>query len=143
MLAKQYNPVTLTNTLNASHLETHPKGASKLSDLPLCLSEWELNLRGCVEEGRQPPDDSTKRLALLRMLPTRQKQAIWDVANQLYPTFQDLLSKVHEMIRDEVDCKNGSSPMDIDQLDAEDAGGKWVSTGQTMIGKGPDGEEAI
>ena len=54
MLAKQYNPVTLTSTMNATHLESHPKGAAKLSDLPGCLSEWELNLRRCVQEGRTP-----------------------------------------------------------------------------------------
>ena len=143
MLAKQYNPMTLTNTMNASHMETHPRGATKLSDLPACLSEWELNLRRCVQEGRDPPNDATKRLALLRMLPAKEKQSIWNVANQLYPTFQDLLSKVHELIRDEVDNKNGVSPMDIDQLEVEGAADTWETTNQTLIGKGPDGEDMV
>ena len=47
------------------------------------------------------------------------------------------------MIRDEVDNKNGACPMDIDQLDNEDTNGDWVATNQTMVGKGPDGEETI
>ena len=41
MLNRQFNPRTLIGTLNAHQLETRPKGATKMSDLPGCLLEWE------------------------------------------------------------------------------------------------------
>ena len=103
-LCAQFNPKTIRGALNSQHLEMHPRKAKKLSDLPGCLAEWERNLRRCIAEGRVPPDEGTKRLALLKMLP--QREAIWDIADQLYPTFSELLIKVQKMIQDEI-CSDG------------------------------------
>ena len=118
-----------------------PGGAKKMSDMPMCLAEWERNLRRCTQEGRAQPDVETKRLALLNMLPTKQRDAIWDVANKLYPTFTDLLHKVQEMVSDDNDSKNSPSPMDVDDLGDDEKG--WTPTGQTLVGKGPQGEETL
>ena len=96
-LCRNFNPRTLQGTLNAQHLETHPNGASMMPDLPKCMLEWEKNLRRCVQEGRTPPNDETKRLALLRMIPATQRKEIWHTANKLYPTFAELLAKVNEL----------------------------------------------
>ena len=115
----------------AERLEKNPRGAKTLADIPQRMSEWELNLRRCVQEGRTPPGDATKRFALLRMLPQKQREAIWPVANKLYPSFQDLLLKIQEMVQDEVDIKNGAGPMDIDELEAGDGEDDWENTGQT------------
>ena len=88
-----------------------------MSDLPGCILEWERrNLRKCIEEGREPPSDERKRLALLKMLPPKNRAAIWDTANKLYPTFADLLAKTQEMIQDAIDAKNGVGPMDLDDM---------------------------
>ena len=100
----------------------HPRGASKLSDLPACLLEWERNLRRCVDEGRTPPAEETKRLALLRMLPTKQREKIYDVADQLYPTFTSLLTKVHLLIQEDTDERQGVGPMDVDQVEEGEEG---------------------
>ena len=64
MLSSQFNPRTLTSTMHAQHLETHPKGASTIKEMPAALLEWEKNLRRCLQEGRTAPNDETKRLAL-------------------------------------------------------------------------------
>ena len=92
LLCKQFNPRTLQSTLNAQELETRPKGASKMSEMPARLLEWEKNLQRCTQEGREQPRDDVKRLALLKMLPQKQWSKIWSVANKLYPTFSDLLA---------------------------------------------------
>ena len=130
-------------TMAANQLETHPRAASKMSELSGCIMEWDKNLRRCVQEGRTPPSDEAKRLALLRMLPTKQREKIWTNANQLYPTFPDLLSKVQELISDEFDAKQNGSQMDVDHVDDDDDEKGWVSTGETMTGTGQDGEEVI
>merc|ERR1739836_186912 len=57
-LHAQFNPKTIRGTLQSQHLEQHPRGAKKLSELPGCLAEWERNLRRCIAEGRVPPDDA-------------------------------------------------------------------------------------
>ena len=101
LLCAEYNPRTLSSTMTAQHLESHPKGASKLADLPSCLLTWEKNLQRGLLEGRSPPSEETKRLALLRMIPKEQREKLWDVADKLYPTFADLRAKVQEMIRDD------------------------------------------
>ena len=100
LLYGQFNPRTLSATMNAQYLERHPKGATKIAELPGCLLTWEKNLQRGISEGRTPPNDETKRLALLRMLPKQQREKVWEVANKLYPTFADLMAKVQEMIRD-------------------------------------------
>ena len=84
LLCKQFNPQTLQATLQAHQLETHPKPASRMSDLPQCILEWEKSLLRCAQEGRDPPSDGTKHLALLRMIPSKQRQQIWQTANKLY-----------------------------------------------------------
>ena len=142
LLYAQYNPQTLSSTMTAQHLESHPKGASKIADLPACLLAWEKNLQRGLKEGRTPPSDDTKRLALLRMLPKQQREKVWDVANKLYPTFADLMAKVQEMIRDDADSRQGMSPMELDNID-DDQEGAWEATGQTFSGKGPSGEEML
>ena len=71
-LAKQYNPRTIQGTLTAQHKEYNPRGATKMSELPGCLLEWERDLRRCQQEGRKCPDDEVKRLTLLKMLPPKQ-----------------------------------------------------------------------
>ena len=71
MLAKQFNARTLSSTLHAQDLETRPKGAAKMADLPQCMLEWERNLRRCIQEERSPPSDEAKRLARLRMIPPK------------------------------------------------------------------------
>ena len=63
MLAKQFNPRTLVSTMAAQDLETKPRGASKMSEMPARLFEWEKNIRRCIQEGREPPSDHVKRLA--------------------------------------------------------------------------------
>ena len=54
LLCKQFNPKTLMGTMAANQLETHPKAASKMSELSGCIMEWDKNLRRCVQEGRPP-----------------------------------------------------------------------------------------
>ena len=120
MLNRQFNPRTLTGIMNSQQLETRPKGATRMSELPGCLLEWEKNLRRCLQEGRTPPDDETKRLALLRMLPESQRKTIWPVANQLYPTFTALLNKVQELVQDEFDAKHEGSTSKIDRVEEEE-----------------------
>ena len=111
-----------------------------MSEMPARLLEWEKNLQRCITEGREPPNDEYKRLALLRMIPQKQRASIWETANKLYPTFAELLAKVQEMVQDDLDHKNGVSPMDIDNAEPE---GEWVNTGQTLTGKGANGEDTI
>ena len=48
LLCKQFNPQTLQATLQAHQLETHPKPANKMSDLPQCILEWEKSLLRCA-----------------------------------------------------------------------------------------------
>ena len=141
MLGRQFNNRTLQSTLTAKHLEDHPRGANKISEMPSRLLEWERNLRRCVEEGRDPPTDDNKRLALLKMLPAKQRDAIWDTANKLYPTFNELLSKVQEMVQDDLDSKASNAQMDVDALGDETA--EWKETGQILTGKGAKGEEVL
>ena len=78
----------------AQHKEQNPKGAKKMSELPGRIADWERDLRRCSQEGRSQPDEETKRLALLRMLPAKQREALWDTADKLYPTFAELLHKI-------------------------------------------------
>ena len=111
-----------------------------MADLPGCLAEWERNLRRCIAEGRAPPDEGTKRLALLRMLPQKQRESIWDVADQLYPTFAELLVKIQKLIQEEIDSKQGVGPMEIDNVEDDS---EWQNTGQVLTGKGPDGEDTL
>ena len=121
-----------------------PKVANRISELPGCLLEWEKNLRRCLAEGRTPPSDETKRLALLRMIPSKQRGEIWQTANKLYPKFNDLLAKVQEMIQDDFDARHsGIARMDVDNVDDDDNDDGWVSTGQTLSGKGAKGEESL
>ena len=141
-LCFQYNPKTLRGTMAAQHKELHPKGAKKMSELPKCIADWERDLRRCSQEGRSQPDNETKRLALLRMLPTKQREALWDNADVLYPTFRDLMQKVQKLVQEDVDNHNGVGPMDIDNIDEPDDD-DWVSTGQTFAGKGQSGEDVI
>ena len=75
------------------------------------------------------------------MLPTKQRGSLWEVANKLYPTFQDLLQKVNEMVQDEVDAKNGVGGMDLDDVAEEE--GDWTNTGEVLTGKGAQGEETL
>ena len=113
-----------------------------MADLPGCLAEWERNLRRCTQEGRAQPSEETKRLALLKMLPTKQREAIWETADKLYPTFTELLTKVQRMIQDDIDSRQGVGQMDVDNVDDDDEEG-WEDTGQTLSGKGPGGEETL
>merc|ERR1712026_612497 len=99
------------------------------------------DLTRCVEEGREPPNDSVKRLALLRMLPAKERKELWTNANKLYPTFTDVLNKRNEMVRDDVDARNGFGGMDLDDLG--DEAEEWTNTGQTFSGKGPTGEDTL
>ena len=92
LLCKQFNPRTLQSTLNAQDLETKPRGASKIAEMPARLVEWEKALRRCTQEGRDQPSDEVKRLALFRMLPQKQRSELWINASKLYPTFTDLLA---------------------------------------------------
>ena len=94
LLCKQFNPKTLQSTLNAQDMETKPRGASKMAEMPARLVEWEKSLRRCTEEGREQPSDEVKRLALFRMIPPKQRAELWINASKRYPTFKDLLSKV-------------------------------------------------
>ena len=54
------------------------------------------------------------------MLPPKNRAAIWDTANKLYPTFADLLAKTQEMIQDAIDAKNGVGPMDLNDMGTEE-----------------------
>ena len=45
------------------------------------------------------------------------------------------------MVQDELDHKAGTVPMDIDQCDDNDE--EWKATGQTLVGKGPKGEDTL
>ena len=139
MLSNQFNPRTLAGALSAQDKELRPKGAKSISQMPNALLEWEKDLRRCIAEGRTPPDDRTKRLALLRMLPPNERKTIWPVANQLYPDFAPLLNKIQEMVQDEFDEKHNQ--MDVDHIEDDD--GKWESTGQTLVGKDGKGEEVL
>ena len=138
-LCLQFNPRTIRGTLNSQHLETHPRGAKKLSDLPGCLAEWERNLRRCTQEGRPQPDEETKRLALLKMLPAKQQESIWDTADKLYPTFAELLIKVQKLIQDDIDSRQGMGQMSVDNIEEEE----WHDTGEVLPGKGANGEDAL
>ena len=73
------------------------------------------------------------------MLPPKQRETIWPVANQLYPDFASLLNNIQELIQDEFDEKHNQ--MDIDNV--EEDTGKWESTGQTLVGKDDKGEEVL
>ena len=76
MISRQFNPRTIQSTLDAEYNERNPRAATKISDLPNRLLEWEKNLRRCIAEGREVPSDATKRLALLRMLPKEERKTI-------------------------------------------------------------------
>ena len=117
MLCKQFNPRTLQATDAAQQLETHPRGATKMSEMPARLLEWEKNLQRCITEGREPPNDEYKRLALLRMIPPKERAAIWETANKLYPTFAELLKNVHRIIQEDTDEPQGLGPMDVDNVE--------------------------
>ena len=65
------------------------------------------------------------------MLPQKQKDAIWETANKLYPTFNELLGKVREMVQDSYD-KGETAPMDIDHIDDSEP---WTNTGQCHKGR--------
>ena len=73
------------------------------------------------------------------MLPPKQREAIWDVADQLFPTFAELLAKVQKLIQDDIDSRNGVGPMEIDDLEEE----VWKDTSDTFTGKGPDGDDTV
>ena len=113
-----------------------------MRDMPAALLEWEKNLRRCLQEGRSAPNDETKRLALLRMLPKAQRSANWDTANKLYPTFPELLAKVQEMDQDDIDSKAAGMPMDVDRID-DDGEGESKETGQTLTGNEANGEDTL
>ena len=51
MLSNQFNPRTLAGALSAQDKETRPKGATKLSQMPNALLEWEKDLRRCIADG--------------------------------------------------------------------------------------------
>ena len=104
-----------------------------MADLPGCLAEWERNLRRLVDEGIEAPSDQKKRLALLKMLPEKVREKLWDTADELYPSFAKLLGKVQKMVQDDLDAKHNPTPMDVDALG--DEGGEWKETGQTFAGK--------
>ena len=55
MLAKQFNPRTLQATLAAQDLETKPRGASKVSELPARLLEWEKISEGAFKKAESHP----------------------------------------------------------------------------------------
>ena len=74
-------------------------------------------------------------------MPQKQRQALWDTADQLYPTFATLLAKIQKMLQDEADNKLGFSPMDLDHVD--DDTGDWIDMGQTFPGKGANGEDVL
>ena len=73
------------------------------------------------------------------MLPQKQRESIWDVADKLYPTFPELLVKVQKLIQDDIDQRQGVGPMEIDNVEEE----HWEDTGEVLSGKGPDGEETL
>ena len=120
LLCSQFNAKTIQATMMAQHREQHPKGAQKLSDMPARLLAWEQDLRRCADEGRDQPSDECKRLALLRMLPSKQRDSIWETADKLYPSFQELLTKIKQMIQDDVDKAQAPMPMDIDHIEPEE-----------------------
>ena len=91
LLNHNFNAMTLQGTIAAQHLESYPRGASRMADVPQCLLEWEENLRRCIQEQRTPPSDEAKRFALLRILPKKQKDSLSEVADDLFPTFSSLL----------------------------------------------------
>merc|ERR1711994_134385 len=119
LLWATYSPVTLTSTMQAQQMEKFPKPAKSMADLPACLIAWEKSLQRCTEEGRTLPSDEEKRLALLRLLPSKQRQALWDTADQLFPTYSALHAKIHRMLQDEHDSKLGLAPMDLDNLETD------------------------
>ena len=82
-----------------------------------------------------PLTNEYKRVTLLRMLPPALRKSIWDTASKLYPTFEELLGKVQEMAQDDTDARNGSRPMDLDELGEKEK--DWKRIGQTLVGKGP------
>ena len=102
--------------MHSEEIERSPRGASTLAQLPARLMEWEKNLRKCVDEGREAPSDGSKRLALLRMLPPNERKMLQGTANQLFPTFADLMSKVQELIQDDLDSRSGAQKMDVDEV---------------------------
>ena len=63
------------------------------------------------------------------MLPQKQRQAIWQTANKLYPTFMELLTKIQEMIQDDFDSRQHGAPMDVDNIDGDHPEEEWVPTG--------------
>merc|ERR1712079_112014 len=75
------------------------------------------------------------------LLPAKQRQALWDTADQLFPTYSSLHSKIHRMLQDEHDNKLGFAPMDLDNSETES--GEWVDTGETFPGKGANGEDVL
>ena len=70
------------------------------------------------------------------------REAIWETADELYPTFMKLLAKVNLMVQDDVDSRQGIGSMDVDNVD-DDNDADWEDTGQTLSGKGPDGEDTL
>ena len=79
-----------------------------------------------------------KGARIVENVPQKQREGIWNTANRLYPTFADLMGHVQELVQDDLDSRNGVKPMEIDMAEDE---GKWVSTGQTLIGKDDNGDE--
>ena len=141
LLWAEFSPQTLTSTMRSQQLEKFPKPAKNMSEMSKRLLDWERDLRRCSEEGRSLPSEEEKRLALLRLLPGPQRKALWDTADQLFPSFTSLLSKVHKMIQEEHDAQLGFGPMELDNVD--DDGDGWKPTGQILTGKGANGEEAL
>ena len=72
LLNGQFNPRTLQSTMASQHKELHPKKAKKMAEMPARLLEWEEDLKRCEDEGRTPPTEEQKRLALLQMMPAKE-----------------------------------------------------------------------
>ena len=64
------------------------------------------------------------------------------MANHSYQDFTSFLNKVQEMVQDDFDAKHeGGNNMDVDNVESD--GGEWEDTNQTLVGKGPEGEETL
>ena len=61
------------------------------------------------------------------------------MADQLYPTFSVLLAKVQRLSQDDLDAHEKTVPMNVDDLEDE----QWTDTGETLQGKGPNGEDTL
>ena len=66
MLYSEFNPKTLQNTINSQHNELHPKGASKVSDLPARLLDWERSLRRCADKKTDSTDQRSETPCLIK-----------------------------------------------------------------------------